>query len=659
MRIITADLEADGFYNAWEPEAATRIDTLVLDVDGVITDMSDPVPDFFQAEDVLVFHNGIDYDLRMLRKFWGWDFTVGPDTIQGVPVKHVDTMLLSKLLVPDLMLPKGFAAQWKPAFKGQKLSGPHSLDCWGYRLGIKKPKLVYGDVKNVPYPISVAQATADIEITKALYLHLTEMVKKRGVDLRKAMSVEKKVRYIISEGGTAGVLFDQGLAKRSIQVLDWRMNTLASEVNPLLPARHLPASQVRKPPAKKFKKDGSVSALAVKYFGSLLAETDKGWVVAYPDGAVALAKAELPLASTEPMLIGHSSDIKQYLMQVHRWVPTLYNIKKGEDGRKEQTSPKFHEQGKLCVNLEALGETVEVVRKVVQYLSYRNRRSVIQSKTGSTGWLNHPRLAVDGKLPADADTMGAATFRFTHRVVANVPRVTSAFGAEMRSMFKVPQGYRMVGWDASGLEDRVKAHYCYTMLGGKEYVQKILADGFSVHEENMAAWNLPKAKCKNGHYAMQYNCRAPKLGETLGVPAAKATEYYDAWWDNNEPLRLFQLKANAVWVQYNKKHLPGIDGRLVPCTAEYMTTSRLFQSAGVIAMKYAMVLWWNRVQELKLDAVQVIHMHDEAQACVREDLVDEVGALGCWSIKRAGEILGMNVELKAEYDVGSTWKDTH
>ena len=603
----------------------------------------------------------------MLKKFWGWEYTIGPDTWLDNKVHYVDTMLLSKLVDPDRRLPDGFVEQWEQSYVGEKLPGPHSLEVWGYRLGIKKPKLVYGDKMGaVPYEISVAQATADVIITKALYFHLLEEVKKRGTDLRKASAVEKKVRFIISEGAQTGVPFDSELAERNLIELDSMMEMLAEQVEPELPLRMLPNSKIKRPPLNPLNKDGKPSKNAWKYWTVIYHNSmainlpEEAWFVVYPGGKeVPLIEALEPLECTGVMSISDSKDIKEWLIHEHGWVPTFFNTKKDENGKKIKTSPKFHEKGKFCPNLESLGETVEVVKKVVQYLSYRNRRSVIKSKDKDTGWLNHPRLKIDGRLPADADTMGANTFRFTHRVVANLPRVTSIFGEEMRGMYIAPPGYKMVGWDAASLEDRCKAHYCYDMPGGVEYAEKLLDPSFNVHEENMKAWELPKDKCKNGHYAMQYNCRPPKLAETLGIEQARADEYYEAWWANNQPLRLFLEKISLEWLQHDSAWLPGIDNRWVPCPYEYMTVSRLFQSAGVIAMKYAMVLWYNKIKQRGLDAVQVIHYHDEAQSLVIESAADEVGEIGCWSIKRAGQLLNFKVPLLSDYKIGDSWAGTH
>lgn len=111
-------------------------------------------------------------------------------------------------------------------------------------------------------------------------------------------------------------------------------------------------------------------------------------------------------------------------------------------------------------------------------------------------------------------------------------------------------------------------------------------------------------------------------------------------------------------------------------------------------MKQAMVLWDEWVKKEGLKASQVIHYHDEAQAEVHKSQVqfkkfgseDEArsftdkdrvwsgviqaekgffraysraGELGVLSIREAGNHLGLNVELDAEYMVGKTWADTH
>lgn len=475
---------------------------------------------------------------------------------------------------------------------------------------------------------------------------------------REILQTEQKVREIITRGAEHGVNFDHKKAEELIPELDALLSSIEAKVEPHLPERWIPKSRLKYPPKVKFKKDGTPSANAEKYFGDLLFESQGQWLIRGDAGPVSLKDWDEPLLTKEKMTLSNQQDIKQHLMQKYKWSPMYWNTKKDDNGRPKKTSPKFHEQGQICPNLVELAEQFPFIEDIVLWLSYRNRRNVIRSEKG-TGWLNHPMQKQCHRLPADADTIGAATFRFTHKTVVNVPRIGSVFGEQMRSLFKADEGEVLVGWDAASLEDRMKAHYVYSLEGGREYAKKILDPNFDVHAENMQAWGLPRPKCKNGHYAMQYNCRPKKLAETLGVPQEDTDMYYDTWWDNNKPLKELNKRLKIQWEQNSKKYLRAIDGRLVPVDAEYMLSSRLFQSAGIIVMKYAMVIWDHWITSRGIPTVQVIHNHDEGQATCPREYAELVGELGVKSITKAGEYLGFNVALLGEYSIGTTWADTH
>ena len=49
----------------------------------------------------IAFHNGLGYDIFVLKFVLGVDFTVGPDTMFGQKVNFVDTYYLSMFLYPD------------------------------------------------------------------------------------------------------------------------------------------------------------------------------------------------------------------------------------------------------------------------------------------------------------------------------------------------------------------------------------------------------------------------------------------------------------------------------------------------------------------------------------------------------------------------------
>ncbi|MCD4195077.1 hypothetical protein KX448_27790, partial [Escherichia coli] len=102
-----------------------------------------------------------------------------------------------------------------------------------------------------------------------------------------------------------------------------------------------------------------------------------------------------------------------------------------------------------------------MAKQIVKWLSLRNRRSVLdpmdEDKT-DTGLLNHPRLDIDGKLPARFSGI-TNTGRCKHTVCANMPKPDPKvlLGKEMRGLWTVPEGYYLMGCDGSNLEGMIAA----------------------------------------------------------------------------------------------------------------------------------------------------------------------------------------------------------
>ncbi len=99
------------------------------------------------------------------------------------------------------------------------------------------------------------------------------------------------------------------------------------------------------------------------------------------------------------------------------------------------------------------------VKLVSEYLTYSHRRNSIlgggvdyddDEEEIEKGYLASVRQ--DGRIPTPADTCGAGTSRFKHRLCANIPRVTSLFGKEMRGMFGVDTAtHYQMGYDFDSL----------------------------------------------------------------------------------------------------------------------------------------------------------------------------------------------------------------
>jgi DNA polymerase I-like protein with 3'-5' exonuclease and polymerase domains len=646
MERIVFDIETDDYLNDWTYVGETPTCTAVglqklkaeLDPLSVPTAFLDnsvyTALEAMSKADVLIGHNIISYDLPFLERFYGWTPKEG--------CRIIDTFVLSRLMYPE--------------------NKPHKLEAWGDRFGIQKPHV--DNFSKAGEALITQRVIADVKITKRLYDHLLDHP--RAGMFKRANATESRTEFLMHEQAGRGVDFDRTKAEANYEELGKRMLAIEREIEPRLPPRALPKSQIKYPPKVRFLKSGEPSAASWKYFGEDgLFCVDGVWYVETDtdEQHFKLVDFDRALVTTAPMHLINRKDIKDWLL-TQGWQPTFWNIKD-----RKVTSPKIQDQGTICPNLLALGKTIPDIKKITLWNTYQNRKNIIYSPEGkkATGLLAHPRLNFDGRLPAGADTLGAITRRMAHRVVANMPRTSSVFGREMREMFIASEGMVFVGWDAAGLEDRMKAHYLYPY--DPAYANKLLDESYDAHDENTLLWfglipgdpgfDNARSLAKSGLYALTYGCSPAKLASTLKKPASEGQALYDAWWSLNEPLKKLKEDIEKQWNENGCEYLIGLDGAPITTRKAHALLNTLFQSAGIIVMKVAMVWWHEQVQELWYNAHQVIHYHDEAQAECLPANADEIGQLGVDSIKEAGILLELNVPLDGAYQIGASWADTH
>jgi hypothetical protein len=649
MRVYHFDLEADGLMHE-----ATKIHVIVAKCGSqrkIITEnfrdevlnLIDKMPE----GSIISWHNMFGFDLPLIEKLLGIPF--GVNSWNGKRFIMFDTLAVSRELWPDR--PNG-----------------HGLEAWGEKLGIKKPEI--GDWKNLSLEEYIHRCKEDVDIQEAVYNELLNEAKigcasKSPLHIKIALNTY----YLMCKQERTGVCFDIELAKQTLEKIDKRMAEIEAEVEPQLPKKKLNKGEqkVWTPPKIQFKKDGTPSANALKFFDKV-EKVDGKWV-GTKDGVSVELPCHKPMVDELPMRIKDQEAMKNWLMSLG-WKPTFYNVKRDSTGRPVrenggivQTSPKFQDKGQLCPNLERLGNKVEIVKLVVEWLSLRNRKGVIE------GWLSHDRLSIDGRLPPATGGI-ANTKRQKHRIVANIPRVSSTLGKEMRSLFKASEGKVFVGYDASGLEARVEAHYTYKYDGGL-YAKELL-DG-DIHTKNAIAffgdeveldedgkakpqWRNP---AKNGKYALTYGSQPPTLAATLHIPLKKAEEAFNNFWETNFALKQLKEAVEKYWESTGKKYIITIDRGKVFTRAKHSLVNALFQSTGARIMDVAGILMEKYLQEEGIDAVRVIYYHDEyIYECSPED-AERVAELGIKSIVDAGKFFKLRVPLDADAKIGKNWAEVH
>jgi len=303
------------------------------------------------------------------------------------------------------------------------------------------------------------------------------------------------------------------------------------------------------------------------------------------------------------------------------------------------------EKGAIIVNEKVLeGIDIPEAKMIYEYLMLQKRAAQIDS------WLTHEK---DGRVHGRVITNGAVTGRMTHHSpnLAQVPSVSAPYGRECRSFWRVPEGHKLVGCDASGLELRMLAHY----MRDERYTNEILSG--DIHTANMKAAGLTdRNQAKTFIYAFLYGAGAAKIGQIVGGGYREGQQLIDSFLRNTPALAKLREK---VAKHATAGTLPALDGRRLRVRSEHAALNTLLQGAGAIVMKQALVLLSESLHRYDIPHKLVANVHDEFQIEAPENFADVVGKAAVRAIKNAGDVLDLRCPLDAEYNVGNNWAETH
>jgi DNA polymerase I-like protein with 3'-5' exonuclease and polymerase domains len=282
---------------------------------------------------------------------------------------------------------------------------------------------------------------------------------------------------------------------------------------------------------------------------------------------------------------------------------------------------------------------------VLEYLLLQKRYSQVSS------WLEH--VQDDGRVHGRVTTNGAVTGRMTHQNpnMAQVPSVNSQYGKECRDCWIVPEGRKLVGVDASGLELRMLAHY----MGDEEFTNVLLGD--DIHTRNqMAAGLETRPQAKTFIYAFLYGAGDAKIGSIIGGTAKDGRTLKQRFLRNTPALEDLRERVGKA---AGRGYLVGLDGRKLWVRSEHSALNTLLQAAGAIVMKKALVLLDDYATQHKIDYKFIGNIHDEIQSEVVTEQAEKYGWLAVECIKASGISFDLKCPLDGEYKVGATWSDTH
>lgn len=613
--------------------------------------------------DELVAHYGLGYDYGALAKVKGFK----------VPQhKQKDSYVVAKLMRSaqkdaDMRLVKNGKLPGK-------LHGKHSIEAWGYRLGVPKVGMDIEDWSQWT-PYMHERCVGDVWTNVALWDYL-----KPDTYSQRAIELEHRVAILTRMMEEAGTPFDEKAAAELHVDLLGKQSKIDREL--------VEEFGFWFEPEKKTLEPIPDDLAAIKHKDHPGDQIARYWTPKRDDPKRGYT-AGAPMTKIERVTFNASS--RQHCVK---------QLKKL--GWKPQD---FTESGEAKLDddiLKDISERFPQAHKIVEFLLLDKRLG--QLADGDNAWLK--KVGSDGKMHGAYDPMGTVHSRASHFSpnMGQVPATKSPYGKECRSLFgpKGRNGFVQVGADMSGLQLRGLAHYLHPLDGGA--YSKIVTEG-DVHWSHCQAMGLvgpdePRDKENGLHeilrekgaktfgYAYIFGCFPPKSGaivrDCTTTAKLKNPEWgnvYDKFFSQgqsdkqvgllvrksfDERLSLGRLQSKLKrHIKANDGHLIGLDGRLVPCRSEHSALNFALSSAEAILCKQWLVdsydaliaqgyRWgWNG------DFVFMLWVHDEIQVAAKESIAKDVGEILVSTAKTVGEKLGFRVPLASEYKIGQHWADTH
>lgn len=593
-----------------------------------------------EEADTLIGHNVLKFDIPALQKLYP---KFRPTA------KIIDTLVCTRLVWSDLA-----EHDFKPAKAGRfpsRLIGAHSLEAWGYRLGVLKGDFakVNGKKDDTVWLLWTHDMQSYCEQDTEVTFRLWKRIQKKQYSQR-AIELEHRFAAIIALQERWGFAFDKEKAHALYAKLVARRAELTTDLQKAFPPRTIET-----------------------VFTPKVNNKAKGYVKGKP---FVKRTVQVFNPSSRKMIADRLIELG--------WVPT------------EETPSGAPKIDDAVLSKLSFPEA----KPLAEYFLVEKR--IGQLAEGDQALL---RLERDGRIHGTVITNGAVTGRCTHSRpnVAQTPRVGSPYGAEFRELYMTTSPlWVLVGADAAGLELRCLAHYMARYDGGA-YI-KVLLEG-DVHWVNVQAMGLTdedrddsrkdhklfRNGAKTFIYGFLYGAGDEKAGSIVydivlamraaGLDASRLVQKFFGGIENPDAddlaaagsklKREFLKKTPALKklrdaVQQavrERGYLIGLDGRILRVRSAHSALNTLLQSAGALIVKLATVIAYDDLSTLGylwgVHWALVAHVHDELQSEAKKEIADEVGKTIVAAMRKAGEAFQFRCPIDGEYKVGRNWKETH
>ena len=584
---ILIDIEANGF----KPTKIFCIVCLDVDTGELKTFEVDNIEEgvkFIQSSSKLIGHNIIGYDIPAIENIYKIDLS---------HLKIVDTLVLSRLFNPTR-------------------EGGHGLENWGHTLNFSKGN--YGnkeDAWDFYTKEMLEYCIQDVLLNKKVYDHLK--IESRGFS-PSSVKLEHSVAKIINTQRQNGFMLDEEKASKLLAHLQEKLVAVEKEVHKTFKPK---VNTIKLTP--RYTKTGMIAKTASS-------SEDKNFRLTDYEYKLMLRNKVVTRQIVTPFNLGSRKQIGEYLINFG-WRP------------KKRTPT-----GQPIVDESTLSKVKNIPQAamIAEYLMLQKRIAQVSS------WMKE----VDpdtGRVHGYVNSNGAVTSRMTHSHpnMAQIPSINSPYGKDCRACWAVPEGYKLVGIDASSLELRMLAHE----MNDEDYTNEILNGDIHTTNQDLAGLES-RSQAKTFIYALLYGAGDAKLGTVVGRGREAGKQLRERFFAS---LPSFKALKNRISREASTGYVKGLDGRKLTVRSEHAALNTLLQGAGAIVMKEALTIFNTKLNKKNLDVKFVANVHDEWQLEVKEEQADEVGRLGVLAIRETTCSLNLKCPLDGEYSVGNNWAETH
>lgn len=528
-------------------------------------------------------HNLWGFDIEACRSIYGFFHP---------RCKVYDTLILSRLFYNDL-LDRDLRA--KPANMPAHLYGRHSLEAWGYRMGVYKSefgKQLDGDWSTYS-PQMLEYCVSDVKAN----LPLVELFEPKIEKYQQAIDLEHACAKIMNWQEQEGFPFDVQKAQQLESKLRLELEGLADEMR----------SKICFVPGGEFTPKRDNKTL--------------GYV------------ADAPMTRVKDFNPTSREHIAYMFTTMRGWTPT------------EKT-----ETGKAKIDETVLkGIGTDEALKFARILELQ--KGLGQVSEGNNAWLK--LVEKDGRIHHSC-FLNTVTGRNCH-VRPNIAQVNS--GHEYRELFHPGHKRVQLGADASGLELRCLSHYL-AGFGNTDFGREVVEGDIHQRMADISGVDRRTQKTITyallyGSGSTKLGLCAGASKENAAKRGAELKEKLLTGIDG------FKDLVDAVQKKAESGYLRGIDGRPLKVRKAHAALNTLLQGCGAAICKMWIVRSNELLKEAKIDYWPLAFVHDEMQLSVHQDHVLMATDLIKYAMKDVEHTVKFRLPLDCDVQTGSNWGDTH